>query len=129
MNHAVGGSAFVLQNFLAKLNAMIPVSIPLEAKIDAIRSEQALVETHCTDYVEEATKIHLLGIRVLQPGYMLREETLQKLYMLKAKKEDIAALIRSLKTIHWTVCWTANEPTGEKIAEAFAKTAAEMNAQ
>lgn len=129
LSHAAGGPAFVLQNFLAKLNAMIPVSIPLEAKIEAIRREQVLVETHCKDYVEDATKIYLLGVRTLPAGYMPREETLRKLYMLKAKENDVAALIRNLKAIRWTVRWTANEPTGDAFGKAFAKLAAAMSAQ
>lgn len=129
LNHAKGGPAFVLHNFLAKLNVMIPASIPLEVKIEAIRGEQALIESCCKDYVEDAKKIHLLGVRKLQFGHMPREETLRKLYMLKAKKEDVAALIKNLKAIRWTVCWTKEEPTGDKFAEVFAKIAAAMNAQ
>lgn len=129
LNHATDGPAFVLQNFLAKLNAMIPASISLEAKIDAIRSEQPLVETYCQDYVDKATRIHLLGVKKLPAGHMPREETLRKLYMLKAKKEDVAALIRNLKAIRWTVRWTANEPESDQFAVAFAKIAAAMGAQ
>ncbi len=129
LSNVADGPTFVLQNFLAKLNAMIPASIPLVAKIEAIKRERALIETHCKDYVEDATKIHLLGVKALPAGHMPREETLRKLYMLNARKEDIAEFIGNLKAIRWTVCWTAKKPTGNGFADAFAKLAAATSAQ
>jgi hypothetical protein len=124
LNDAESGPAFVLPNFLAKLNAMIPASIPLEAKIDTMKQERLAIDAYCKDYVEDATKVHLLGVKALPAGHMPREETLRKLYMLNARTADIAALIGNLKAIRWTVCWTATRPTDDKFAEAFAKAAA-----
>lgn len=120
---AVGGPAFALRDFLNKLNGMIPTSIPLEAKVALIRNEKRAIEAHCRTYLDDASKVYLLGARQLPEGKRPREETLRKLYMLDAEPSAIAALIRNLRRIRWTTYWTATEPSTDKFAEIFAKVA------
>lgn len=121
------GPAFVLQNFLAKLNRMIPATLPLTTKIDTIKGDRAAIDAYCRDYIEEASKVYLLGVKVLPKGSRPREETLRKLYMLDVATADISALIGHLKRIRWTVCWTDKKPTTDKFAEVFAKVAGAVN--
>ncbi|CAJ2780649.1 Uncharacterised protein [Burkholderia pseudomallei] len=120
---AVGGPAFALQDFLNKLNGMIPTSIPLEAKVAVIRDEKTAIEAHCKTYLDDASKVYLLAVRPLPDGRWPREETLRKLYMLDAEPAAIAALIRNLRRIRWTTYWTATEPSTDRFAEIFAKVA------
>lgn len=115
------GTAFSLLDFLAKLNGMIPETLPLAAKIDAIQRHRRAIEIHCRDYLEEASKVYLLGTKALPEGNKPREETLRKLYMLEKNPADITALIGHLKTRRWTVCWTATKPSTDKFSEVFAK--------
>jgi hypothetical protein len=117
------GSAFVLSDFLAKLNALIPASISLEAKMAVIREHRVAITTHCADYIDKASRVYLLRAGPLEAGKRPREETLRKLYMLDAPREDVAALIRNLKQIRWTTFWTDKQPTSNKFAETFAKVA------
>lgn len=105
------GPAFVLENFLANLNAAIPLTLPLEEKVAAIQAHQDLVQAHCGSYVDDALKIYLLGPRPLKAPRKPREETLRKLYSLKATPKTIASLVRNLKALNWTVSWTATKPT------------------
>lgn len=123
LEEAGSGPAFVLKDFLAKLNGMIPTTLPLAAKIEAIQRERPAIEAHCKDYLDEASKVYLLGVKTLPEGSNPREETLRKLYMLDVDPADIAALIGHLKRIRWTVCWTATKPSSDKFAEVFAKVA------
>ncbi|TDV07005.1 hypothetical protein [Paraburkholderia caballeronis] len=120
---AVGGPAFALQDFLNKLDGMIPTSIPLEAKVAVIRDEKTAIEAHCKTYLDDASKVYLLAVRPLPDGRRPREETLRKLYMLDAEAAAIAALIRNLRRIRWTTYWTATEPSTDRFAEIFAKVA------
>jgi hypothetical protein len=115
------GPAFDLNDFLGKLNGMIPDSIPLETKIAVIKSEKAAIEAHCKRYLDDASKVYLLSVRPLPDGKRPREETLRKLYLLEAEPAAIAALIRNLRKIRWTTYWTATEPTTDKFAEILAK--------
>lgn len=103
---SASGPGFVLKNFLTKLNGMIPATLPLSAKIDTIKGDRAAIDAHCRDYIEEASKVYLLGVKRLPKGSRPREETLRKLYMLDVATADISALIGHLKRIRWTVCWT-----------------------
>ncbi|MFD1555199.1 hypothetical protein ACFSHT_06075 [Paraburkholderia silviterrae] len=120
---AAGGPAFVLLDFLSKLNGMIPASIPLEAKVAVIKGESKAINAHCKSYLDDATKVYLLAARPLPNGKRPREETLRKLYMLDAEPSAIAALIRNLKMIRWTTYWTATKPASDRFAETFAKVA------
>lgn len=120
---AATGPAFLIGDFLSKLNGLIPQSILLEEKIEAIKADRAQIESHCKDYVDQATKIYLLRVGPLPAGHFPREETLRKLYMLNAPTDDIASLIRHLKRIRWTAYWTATKPTTDKFADIFAKVA------
>lgn len=117
------GPAFLIGDFLSKLNGLIQQSIPLEEKIEVIRADGAKIESECKDHIDQATKIYLLRAGPLPAGYFPREETLRKLYMLNASSDDIASLIRHLKRIRWTVFWTATKPTSDKFANIFAKVA------
>ncbi|WCM19918.1 hypothetical protein NDK50_00055 [Paraburkholderia bryophila] len=117
------GNAFVLRDFLAKLNGLIPTSIPLEAKTAVIREHRVAIKAHCADYIDKAARVYLLRAGPLADGKRPREETLRKLYMLDASREDVAALIRNLKQIRWTTFWTDKQPTSDKFAEIFAKVA------
>lgn len=118
-----GGPAFVFLDFLAKLNGMIPTSIPLEAKVVVINEERTAIGMHCGTYIDDASKVYLLGVKRLPAGKQPREETLRKLYMLDAKPAAIASLIRNLKRIRWTTAWTAEKPATDTFAEIFAKVA------
>lgn len=123
LGQTAGSPVFVLLDFLAKLNGMIPTFIPLEDKIAVIGSERAAVETHCKKYLDDASKVYLLAARRLPDGHRPREETLRKLYMLNANPTAIAALIRSLKRVRWTTYWTAQKPASDAFADVFAKVA------
>ncbi|RKP48278.1 hypothetical protein [Trinickia fusca] len=123
---ATGAAAFVLHDFLAKLNEMIPASISLEAKMAVIKEHRTVIQTHCADYIDNASKVYLLRVGPLEAGKKPREETLRKLYMLAAPREDVAALIRNLKQIRWTTFWTETRPKSDKFAEIFAKVAGVM---
>lgn len=123
LGQAVGGPAFVLLDFLNKLNGMIPASIPLEAKVAVITDEKKAIEANCNTYLDDASKVYLLGVRPLPDGKRPREETLRKLYMLDAEPAAIAALIQNLKKIRWMTYWTATKPATDRFAEIFAKIA------
>lgn len=101
-----GGPAFELERFLVELNSSIPSSLPLEQKIEAIQSERRLVGEHCGKFTENALKVHLIGPRKIVLPRTPREETLRKLYSLKAEAKTIASLVRNLKKLNWTVSWT-----------------------
>lgn len=118
-----GGPAFDLENFLSRLNAMIPASIPLSSKIDVTRSHRDSIKQHCANYLDAASKVYLLRAVPVGEGKQPREETLRKLYMLDAAPDAIESLIRNLKKIRWTTFWTASEPDTEKFAEIFANVA------
>ncbi|THK35660.1 hypothetical protein EHS39_23860 [Ensifer sp. MPMI2T] len=120
---AVGGPTFALDRFLAKLNSMIPATIPLEMKVAVIKSEREAIKAYCGSYLEDAGRLHLLTLKKLPEGQRPREETLRKLYMLNAAPADIAALIRNLKELRWTAAWTNREPDTDRFAEAFARAA------
>jgi hypothetical protein len=125
-----GGPAFVLTNFLQKLNASIPASLSLEDKVTTLQQENKAIHSHCAKYMEDPTqKIYLLGTSTLPFPKKPREETLRKLYTLKARPSAIATLIEHLKRLRWTVCWTATEPKGDRFEEVFGKVAARMKAQ
>lgn len=123
------GPAFVLEDFLAALNAAIPLTVPLEEKVAAIQEHQGLVQAHCGNYVEDALKIYLLGPKPLTKPRKPREETLRKLYSLKAAPKSIASLVRNLKALNWTVSWTATEPTDadDRFEKLWLKTVAALN--
>lgn len=104
------GHAFVLDNFLADLNAAIPLTLSLEEKVAAIQEHQDLVQTYCGRYVDDTLKIYLLGPRPLTKPRKPREETLRKLYSLRASPKTIASLVRNLKALNWTVSWTNTRP-------------------
>jgi hypothetical protein len=123
LGESTTGLAFVFRDFLVKLNGMIPASIPLVAKMTIIRDERTAVRTHCADYIENASKVYLLRAGPLEAGKRPREETLRKLYMLDAPREDVAALILHLKKVRWTTYWTATKPATDKFADVFAKLA------
>ena len=118
------GPAFVLSDFLADLNAAIPTSLPLEAKVAVIQENPDLVRAHCGSYVEDALKVYLLGPKPLANPRKPREETLRKLYSLKASPQAIAGLVRNLKSLNWTVSWTATKPTdeGDRFEKLWLKT-------
>lgn len=124
LGQSMGGPAFVLLDFLHKLDGMIPTSIPLEEKVTVIKDGGTAIEAHCQTYLEDASKVYLLGVKRLPDGWRPREETLRKLYMLDAEPAAIAALIRNLKRIRWTTSWTATKPATDKFAEIFAKVSA-----
>jgi len=105
------GPAFELENFLADLNAAIPLSLSLENKIQAIQSEVDLVKVHCGKFVDNSLKIHLLGPLKLKLPKKPREETLRKLYTLNAEPRTIASLVKNLKALNWTVSWTETKPS------------------
>lgn len=123
LGESTAGPAFVLRDLLAKLNSIIPASIPLEMKIAVVREHRVNIRTHCPEYFDDASKVYLLRAGPLAAGKRPREETLRKLYMLDVPREDIAALIRNLKGIRWTTYWTASVPATDKFAEIFAKVA------
>lgn len=105
------GTPFVIDAFLADLNAAMPLTVSLEDKVAGIQEQLTLVKTHCAKYVDDALKIHLLGPRPLNKPRKPREETLRKLYYLKADPKAIASLVRNLKALNWTVAWTDSEPS------------------
>jgi hypothetical protein len=124
IGNAAAGPAFVLSDFLEKLNGMIPVSVSLQEKIAVIQENKPSICTHCAEYMDDASKVYLLRAGPLAPGKRPREETLRKLYMLDVPREDIAALIQKLKSVRWTAFWTASKPKTDKFAETFTKVAA-----
>jgi len=113
--------AFILSDFLAKLNKMMPESISLESKIAVVQEQREHIRVYCSEYIEEADKIYLLRVGGLAPDKKPREETLRKLYMLDMPREDIAALIRNLKSVCWTAFWTATKPETNEFERAFAR--------
>lgn len=122
-----GGPPFEFERFLAELNTAIPSSLPLERKIEAIQSEDRLVKAHCGKFVDNALKVYLVGPRRLKLPKKPREETLRKLYTLRADARTIASLVRNLKRLNWTVSWT-EKPNGTEgnLEDLWLKTVAEL---
>ena len=58
---------FVLQNFLEQLNKRIPQTLPLEVKISTFQKHRTAFANHpaIKRHVDEALKIHLVGLRRL----------------------------------------------------------------
>lgn len=112
------GKHFVFTDFLANLNAAIPASISPQDKIQQIQDNSVMIKTHCAKYVDEASKVYLLGPKPLPknengvPIKRPREETLRKLYiyMTSVKPDVLASLIFWLKELNWTVAWTNQKP-------------------
>jgi hypothetical protein len=111
---------FIFNNFLGNLNSQIPTTLPLVEKIKVIQCHKTLINDHLTEYVENASKVYLLGKKELSVGKP-REETLRKLYMLDVDPDIIADLINHLKRINWTVAWTDQKPDGDRFGELWAK--------
>lgn len=116
------GEAFDIQRFLSDLNDAIPLTLPLEEKIAALQSEETLVRTHCSKFVDKALKVHLLGPKRLESHRKPREETLRKLYSLKATPMATANLVRNLKALNWTVSWTDKKPTDGRFEKLWMET-------
>jgi len=126
LQHAGRGPQFVLQDLLARLDAMIPASVPINAKIDCIQDNRDAIRANCGAHIDDATKVYLLRAAPLPEGKHPREETLRKLYMLDAPTNDIAALIANLKRIRWTTYWTATPPATDAFARVFEKVATSL---
>lgn len=118
-----GGPAFLLNDFLNRLDGKIPTSIPLVDKIATIQNQSQAVQTYCASYLENASKIYLLGKLTLSKGKHPQEQTLRKLYMLNAAPRDIELLIQHLKRLGWTTRWTASKPSSDAFAALFTQAA------
>jgi hypothetical protein len=100
------GTPFDVKAFLERLNLQIPQSVPLTKKIELMQQQNSYIRSHCAKYVDEASKVYLIGPRAVTPPSKPREETLRKLYMLSEDPETIYRLIQKLKTHNWTTAWT-----------------------
>lgn len=114
------GRLFAFKDFLDSLNSLIPASISLQSKIETLQQNRDMASIHCSKYLEDASKIYLLGKKELT-GCRPREETLRKLYMLNGDPAAIAKLITHLKQRNWTVCWTDKKPDGDAFSAVWQK--------
>ncbi len=54
------GNAFDINRFLQDLNAAIPLTLPLEEKVAAMREQPDLIRTYCKKHIADALKIYLM---------------------------------------------------------------------
>jgi hypothetical protein len=136
------GKPFVFADFLANLNAAIPASISLRDKIQLIQENSTMIRDHCARYVDDASKVYLLGPKPLPknengvPIKRPREETLRKLnvYMTTVKPDELASLIVWLKELNWTMAWTDKKPNSggsdnDKFTDLWTKVSAATKAK
>ncbi len=109
------GRAFNFIEFLNELNALIPRSLPLQAKVDKIREVWPSVKDRLRDTVDEADKTILMGIKRLPEGKNPKDKTLRKLYVYtNGNAEVITSLIESLKAARTTLAWTDRKDVQER---------------
>jgi len=106
------GKTFDFDRFLDQLNCSIPLTIPVEEKINKIRANRNIIRE--LNVVDEADKTVLIGDKKLPVGSKPRDKTLRKLYLYTdGAEKDIALLIELLKKANRTVAWTTEDRRGD----------------
>lgn len=129
LGEANTGHPFDLENFLIKLNGMVPTSLTLRQKIDVIKEHRDAIRIHCKKYVDNASKVYLLRVDRPPNGGKPREETLRKLYMFNEDTQVMTTFIQNLKSVGWTAFWTDRESTTPAFSELFTRVAEQIAAR
>ena len=77
---AGNGGAFLFEQFLVALNQQIPITLPLQYKLDKMREIWPQVGHNLVTVIDQAEKTRLIGIKNLPEGQNPRDKTLRKLY-------------------------------------------------
>lgn len=107
-----GGPAFDMERFMQSMNASIPQSMPLAAKIKLLRENRNAYQTELAKILDFHDRTELVGEMPLPPEKKPREKTLRKLYLYSTRSpEDVAIYIGELKRRNHTLRWRA--PTSQ----------------
>jgi hypothetical protein len=110
-----GNDNFDFQDFLDRLNALIPQTLSIEKKVEKTREIWPAVGDNLRHVVDEADKTELMGVLHLPSNKRPRDKTLRKLYMfIGGDSTDIRRLITDLKKSNVTLLWT-NDAKGRKL--------------
>lgn len=100
------GLPFDEARFVSALNAVLPASLPLAAKVETLRANMPAIQDRLSTILEEHNKTELIGEKQLQPPRGPREKTLRKLYLYSTDApEAVAAYIERLKKRNCTLAW------------------------
>ncbi|KGV79411.1 hypothetical protein X887_4898 [Burkholderia pseudomallei MSHR4375] len=92
--------------FVKALNAMLPTSLPLAAKVEVLRANMPAIRNRLNAILDDHNKTELIGERQLPQQQRPREKTLRKLYLYSTDAPAaVAAYIENLKKRNCTVAW------------------------
>lgn len=97
---------------MQSMNASIPQSMPLAAKIKLLRENRNAYQTELAKILDFHDRTELVGEMPLPPEKKPREKTLRKLYLYSTRSpEAVAIYIGELKRRNHTLRWRA--PTSQ----------------
>lgn len=100
------GSPFDIVRFIDVLNANIPQSIPLAAKIQLLRENRPAFQDDLVDILDFYDRTELIGEMRLSQERKPKERTLRKLYLYSTQSpKEVAAYIEDLKRRNCTLSW------------------------
>jgi len=121
------GGVFSFEQFMLALNQQIPITLPLQNKLDKMREIWPQVMHNLSKVIDQAEKTKLIGIKSLPEGQNPRDKTLRKLYTCtNGNAQAIENLITALRVARVTLAWTARQDVAEK---SFAEIMTLINAQ
>ncbi|WP_321900222.1 hypothetical protein [Burkholderia cepacia] len=92
--------------FVKALNAMLPTSLPLAAKVEVLRTNMPAIRNRLNAILDDHNKTELIGERQLPQQQRPKEKTLRKLYLYSTDAPAaVAAYIENLKKRNCTVAW------------------------
>jgi len=98
-------------NFLNGINNNITAHLPSSVKGDTLRATWPSISNNMKEFVDDADKDILIGIKKLKENTKARDKTLRKLYLyVESKDNSIPEFIDELKNKEFTLAWT-NDPT------------------
>lgn len=119
LNLQGGEQAFNIGGFLNAINSSIPQHLSPAVKGDTLRSTWPNVSNQMTEFVDDANKTILIGLKTLRENTRARDKTLRKLYLyVNGQDKAISDFIKEIKKRPLTLAWTS-DPT--KTAKSFAQ--------
>lgn len=114
-----GGHAFNIENFLNDINNSIPEYLPSSVKGATLRDVWPSISNEMKEFVDEADKKILIGLKRLKENTKARDKTLRKLYLyVECQDNSIAEFIEKIKNKTLTLAWT-NDP--KKTPKSFSQ--------
>lgn len=100
------GLPFDEARFVSALNAVLPASLPLAAKVETLRANMPAIQDRLSTILDDHHKTELIGERQLPQQQRPREKTLRKLYLYSTDApEAVAVYIEGLKKRNCTLAW------------------------